>query len=121
MQDHYSPLSHLEKRRHWRFFWRLFAGLALAGICAFARTPDAPEQALCALTAYARLLNGQTALYDMTDLAAGITPAEPDAQEPAEEQEPAAQNGAVVWIVVAVAAAAAGAAVIAASKRRKKE
>ena len=81
----------------------------------------ATEQALCALTAYARLLNGQTALYDMTDLAAGITPAEPDAQEPAEEQEPAAQNGAVVWIVVAVAAAAAGAAVIAASKRRKKE
>ena len=81
----------------------------------------ATEQALCALTAYARLLNGQTALYDMTDLAAGITPAEPDAQEPAEEQEPAGQNGAVVWIVVAVAAAAAGAAVIAASKRRKKE
>lgn len=81
----------------------------------------ATEQALCALTAYARLLNGQTALYDMTDLAAGITPAEPDAQEPAEEQEPAAQNGAVVWIVVAAAAAAAGAAVIAASKRRKKE
>ena len=36
MQDHYSPLSHLEKRRHWRFFWRLFAGLALAGICAAA-------------------------------------------------------------------------------------
>ena len=81
----------------------------------------ATEQALCALTAYARLLNGQTALYDMTDLAAGITPAEPDAQESAEEQEPAAQNGAVVWIVVAAAAAAAGAAVIAASKRRKKE
>lgn len=81
----------------------------------------ATEQALCALTAYARLLNGQTALYDMTDLAAGITPAEPDAQEPAEEQEPAAQNGAVVWIVVAAAAAVAGAAVIAASKRRKKE
>lgn len=81
----------------------------------------ATEQALCALTAYARLLNGQTALYDMTDLAAGIAPAEPDAQEPAEEQEPAAQNGAVVWIVVAAAAAAAGAAVIAASKRRKKE
>ena len=36
MQDHYSPLSHLEKRRHWRFFWRLFAGLALVGICAAA-------------------------------------------------------------------------------------
>lgn len=36
MQGYYSPLSHLEQRRHSRFFWQLLAGLALAGVCAAA-------------------------------------------------------------------------------------
>lgn len=80
----------------------------------------ATEQALCALTAYARLLNGETALYDMAEAAETdtVTPETPDADE---TPQPAGRSGAVVWVIVAAAAVAAGAAVVAAGNRRKKQ
>ena len=54
----------------------------------------ATEQALCALTAYARLLDGKTALYDMTDVLGGQMP--DDADNDTNEQ-PAKTTPVVVW------------------------
>lgn len=75
----------------------------------------ATEQALCALTAYARLLDGKTALYDMTDVLGGQTA--DDADNDTNEQ-PAKTTPVVVWIVLGAAAVAGGGA-LALTRRRK--
>lgn len=75
----------------------------------------ATEQALCALTAYARLLDGKTALYDMTDVLGGQVP--DDADNDTNEQ-PAKTTPVVMWIVLG-AAAVAGSGVLALTRRRK--
>lgn len=75
----------------------------------------ATEQALCALTAYARLLDGKTALYDMTDVLGGQMP--DDADNDTNEQ-PAKTTPVVVWIVLGAAAVAGGGA-LALNRRRK--
>lgn len=75
----------------------------------------ATEQALCALTAYARLLDGKTALYDMTDVLGGQMP--DDADNDTNEQ-PAKTTPVVVWIVLG-AAAVAGSGALALTRRRK--
>ena len=75
----------------------------------------ATEQALCALTAYARLLDGKTALYDMTDVLGGQMP--DDADNDTNEQ-PAKTTPVVVWIVLGAAAVAGGGA-LALTRRRK--
>lgn len=75
----------------------------------------ATEQALCALTAYARLLDGKTALYDMTDVLGGQMP--DDADNDTNEQ-PAKTTPVVVWIVLGVAAVA-GSGALALTRRRK--
>ena len=75
----------------------------------------ATEQALCALTAYARLLDGKTALYDMTDVLGGQMP--DDADNDTNEQ-PAKTTPVVVWVVLGAAAVAGGGA-LALTRRRK--
>lgn len=75
----------------------------------------ATEQALCALTAYARLLDGKTALYDMADVLGGQMP--DDADNDTNEQ-PAKTTPVVVWIVLG-AAAVAGSGALALTRRRK--
>lgn len=75
----------------------------------------ATEQALCALTAYARLLDGKTALYDMTDVLGGQTA--DDADNDTNEQ-PAKTTPVVVWVVLGAAAVAGGGA-LALTRRRK--
>lgn len=75
----------------------------------------ATEQALCALTAYARLLDGKTALYDMTDVLGGQMP--DDADNDTNEQ-PAKTTPVVMWIVLGAAAVAGGGA-LALTRRRK--
>lgn len=75
----------------------------------------ATEQALCALTAYARLLDGKTALYDMTDVLGGQMP--DDADKDTNEQ-PAKTTPVVMWIVLG-AAAVAGSGALALTRRRK--
>lgn len=75
----------------------------------------ATEQALCALAAYARLLDGKTALYDMTDVLGGQMP--DDADNDTNEQ-PAKTTPVVVWVVLG-AAAVAGSGALALTRRRK--
>ena len=75
----------------------------------------ATEQALCALTAYARLLDGKTALYDMTDVLGGQMP--DDADNDTNEQ-PAKTTPVVMWIVLG-AVAVAGSGALALTRRRK--
>ena len=75
----------------------------------------ATEQALCALTAYARLLDGKTALYDMTDVLGGQMP--DDADNDTNEQ-PAKTTPVVMWIVLG-AAAMVGSGALALTRRRK--
>ena len=75
----------------------------------------ATEQALCALTSYARLLDGKTALYDMTDVLGGQMP--DDADNDTNEQ-PAKTTPVVMWIVLG-AAAVAGSGALALTRRRK--
>lgn len=75
----------------------------------------ATEQALCALTAYARLLDGKTALYDMTDVLGGQMP--DDADNDTNEQ-PAKTTPVVMWVVLG-AAAVAGSGALALTRRRK--
>ena len=75
----------------------------------------ATEQALCALAAYARLLDGKTALYDMTDVLGGQMP--DDADNDTNEQ-PAKTTPVVMWIVLGAAAVAGGGA-LALTRRRK--
>lgn len=80
------------------------------------RNDMATEQALCALTAYARLLDGKTALYDMTDVLGGQTPDVPDDVTP--DEAPKKGVGVAVWIVLG-AAAVAGSGALALTRRRK--
>ncbi len=75
----------------------------------------ATEQALCALTAYARLLDGKTALYDMTDVLGGQMPDDTDTDADA---QPAKTTPVVVWVVLG-AAAVAGSGALALTRRRK--
>ena len=75
----------------------------------------ATEQALCALTAYARLLDGKTALYDMTDVLGGQTADDADNDTNA---QPAKTTPVVVWVVLG-AAAVAGSGALALTRRRK--
>ena len=99
----------------------LDALLAYAVSGGFRHTADgeadaiATEQALCALTAYARLLDGKTALYDMTDVLGGQMP--DDADNDTNEQ-PAKTTPVVMWIVLGAAAVAGGGA-LALTRRRK--
>lgn len=75
----------------------------------------ATEQALCALTAYARLLDGKTALYDMTDVLGGQTA---DDADNGTNAQPAKTTPVVVWVVLG-AAAVAGSGALALTRRRK--
>ena len=75
----------------------------------------ATEQALCALTAYARLLDGKTALYDMTDVLGGQMP---DDADNGTNEQPAKTTPVVMWIVLG-AAAVAGSGALALTRRRK--
>lgn len=75
----------------------------------------ATEQALCALTAYARLLDGKTALYDMTDVLGGQMPDDADNDT---NGQPAKTTPVVMWIVLG-AAAVAGSGALALTRRRK--
>lgn len=75
----------------------------------------ATEQALCALTAYARLLDGKTALYDMTDVLGGQMPDDTDNDT---NEQPAKTTPVVVWVVLGAAAVAGGGA-LALTRRRK--
>ena len=99
----------------------LDALLAYAVSGGFRHTADgeadaiATEQALCALAAYARLLDGKTALYDMTDVLGGQMP--DDADNDTNEQ-PAKTTPVVMWIVLG-AAAVAGSGALALTRRRK--
>lgn len=99
----------------------LDALLAYAVSGGFRHTADgeadaiATEQALCALTAYARLLDGKTALYDMADVLGGQMPDDTDTDADA---QPAKTTPVVVWIVLG-AAAVAGSGVLALTRRRK--
>ena len=99
----------------------LDALLAYAVSGGFRHTADgeadaiATEQALCALAAYARLLDGKTALYDMTDVLGGQVP--DDADNDTNEQ-PAKTTPVVMWIVLG-AAAVAGSGALALTRRRK--
>ena len=82
------------------------------------RNDMATEQALCALTAYARLLDGKTALYDMTDVLGGQTPDMPDDVTP--DEAPKKGVGVVVWIVLG-AAAVGGCTALVLTRRRRDE
>lgn len=75
----------------------------------------ATEQALCALTAYARLLDGKTALYDMTDVLGGQMPDDVDNDT---NEQPAETTPVVMWIVLG-AAAVAGSGALVLTRRRK--
>ena len=83
------------------------------------RNDMATEQALCALTAYARLLDGKTALYDMTDVLGGQTPDVPD-DDSTPDETPKKGVGVVVWIVLG-AAAVGGCTALALTRRRRDE
>ena len=82
------------------------------------RNDMATEQALCALTAYARLLDGKTALYDMTDVLGGQTPDVPDDVTP--DEMPKKGVGVAVWIVLG-AAAVGGCTALVLTRRRRDE
>ena len=82
------------------------------------RNDMATEQALCALTAYARLLDGKTALYDMTDVLGGQTPDVPDDVTP--DETPKKGVGVAVWIVLG-AAAVGGCTALVLTRRRRDE
>ena len=79
----------------------------------------ATEQALCALTAYARLLDGRTSLYDMTDALDGQTADVPD-DTAADDRQPAKTTPVVVWIALGAVAVGGGAALVATRRRRGK-
>lgn len=79
----------------------------------------ATEQALCALTAYARLLDGRTSLYDMTDALDGQTADVPD-DTATTDQQPAKTTPVVVWIALGAVAVGGGAALVATRRRRGK-
>ena len=79
----------------------------------------ATEQALCALTAYARLLDGRTSLYDMTDALDGQTADMPD-DTATTDQQPAKTTPVVVWIALGAVAVGGGAALVATRRRRGK-
>ena len=83
------------------------------------RNDMATEQALCALTAYARLLDGKTALYDMTDVLGGQTPDVPD-DDSTPDETPKKGVGVVVWIVLG-AAAVGGCTALVLTRRRRDE
>lgn len=82
------------------------------------RNDMATEQALCALTAYARLLDGKTALYDMTDVLGGQTPDVPYDVTP--DETPKKGVGVAVWIVLG-AAAVGGCTALVLTRRRRDE
>ena len=79
----------------------------------------ATEQALCALTAYARLLDGRTALYDMTDALGGQTADVPD-DTATTDQQPAKTTPVVVWIALGAVAVGGGAALVTTRRRKGK-
>ena len=79
----------------------------------------ATEQALCALTAYARLLDGRTALYDMTDALDGQTADVPD-DTVTTDQQPAKTTPVVVWIALGAVAVGGGAALVTTRRRKGK-
>ena len=79
----------------------------------------ATEQALCALTAYARLLDGKTALYDMTDVLGGQTADTPNGDETPNGQ-PGQGVPVVVWIALGAVAVGGGAALVITRRRREK-
>lgn len=83
------------------------------------RNDMATEQALCALTAYARLLDGKTALYDMTDVLGGQTPDVPD-NDSTPDEAPKKGVGVAVWIVLG-AAAVGGCTALVLTRRRRDE
>lgn len=83
------------------------------------RNDMATEQALCALTAYARLLDGKTALYDMTDVLGGQTPDVPD-NDSTPDETPKKGVGVAVWIVLG-AAAVGGCTALVLTRRRRDE
>ena len=83
------------------------------------RNDMATEQALCALTAYARLLDGKTALYDMTDVLGGQTPDVPD-DDSTPDETPKKGVGVAVWIVLG-AAAVGGCTALVLTRRRRDE
>ncbi len=76
----------------------------------------ATEQALCAMTAYARLLDGKTALYDMADVLGGQTADTLD--DTAADEQPAKTTPVVVWIALGVVALGGGTALIVVRRRR---
>lgn len=78
----------------------------------------ATEQALCALTAYARLLDGKTAFYDMTDVLSDQVADTPD-DHAVPDGQPRQGVSVVVWISLGVAAVG-GAAFVIARRRREK-
>lgn len=78
----------------------------------------ATEQALCALTAYARLLDGKTAFYDMTDVLSDQAADTPD-DHAVPDGQPRQGVSVAVWISLGVAAVG-GAAFVIARRRREK-
>ena len=111
---------------------------ALDALCAyyvadggFKHIPDgkldgmATEQGYYALTAYFRMLDGKTALYDMTDVvdmgAAENTPAEtqPMPSEPVAQPDHDGRSNFPWWILLVVLAAGAVTVILIAKKRKK--
>ncbi len=78
----------------------------------------ATEQALCALTAYARLLDGKTSLYDMTDVLDG-QPADVS-DDAAPDEQPAKPTSVVVWVALGAVALGGGTALVLTRRRRVK-
>ena len=78
----------------------------------------ATEQALCALTAYARLLGGKTSLYDMTDVLDGQPADVPDDAVP--DEQPAKPTSVVVWVALGAVALGGGTALVLTRRRRVK-
>ena len=78
----------------------------------------ATEQALCALTAYARLLDGKTSLYDMTDVLDGQPADVPDDAAP--DEQPAKPTSVVVWVALGAVALGGGTALVLTRRRRVK-
>lgn len=78
----------------------------------------ATEQALCALTAYARLLDGKTSLYDMTDVLDGQPADVPD--DAALDEQPAKPTSVVVWVALGAVALGGGTALVLTRRRRVK-
>lgn len=101
----------------------LDALLAYAPENGFRHTADgevdamATEQALCALTAYARLLDGKTALYDMTDVLDSSTVTIPDDITP--DVQPEKSAPIVLWIALGVVAVGGGTALVITRRRRR--